>query len=144
MLNIPLINRNARPAPLLTRPPPPLDKLIPHMIRNPVILPSVKHKESRRLSFRRGRHLPQLVLPRVLKDGIQLRLAHVQGLQHPVPALEPLCRDGGSVCGEGHDVFNDPLQCRLWEYTQQGFCVCDEVGFHGGQAAQVVHPGAAL
>lgn len=145
MLDIPLVNRNARPATLLTSPAPPLDKLVPHMVRNPVVLSAVKHEEPWRGQLRRrGRHLPQLVTPLVLEDGVELRLAHVQRLQHAVPALEPLGRHVGGARREAHGVLDDPAQRPLRKEAQESLGVGDKVRLHGGQAAHVVDARAAL
>lgn len=66
----------------------------------------------------------------------------MQRLENPVPALEPLGRQARGAARETHEVGQDPPQAGPGNEPQQGLGVADQVGLHGGQAAQAVEADA--
>lgn len=141
MRQISLVNHQPRSLRLLL---PPLDKSVPQMTGDPVVILAKEEEELGRELFALLRinvalNLPELLVPAVLANDLHLVHAHVQGLPDAVAALEEAGRDLGRVRREAQDCRHEPAQRAERPEPEKALGDGMRVGPDHGRAPQQLH-----
>ena len=148
----PRVNLDLRPPLLMIRPlprrvPPHLrNKSIALPTRDPVIRPREQEEELGHavpVLLVVAQHLPQLVLPLVVGDGVHLLAAHVQRLPQRAGALAEAGGDGRGLGAEAHEVAAPGVQDEGRDEEEEEGEEAVEVGAEEGEGAQEREEAAA-